>query len=96
MALVRLDKYLSSVGIGTRTEVKELIRKKQVQVNGATETSPERKVDSEADHISCRGQDVSYVESVYLQLHLLLLLVTASSPFTHLEREPRGWTSGIL
>lgn len=69
MALMRLDKYLSSVGIGTRTEVKELIRKKLVQVNGTTETSPERKVDSETDHISCRGQDVSYVEYEYYMLN---------------------------
>lgn len=31
---MRLDKYLSHAGVGTRKEVKQLIRKKHVRVNG--------------------------------------------------------------
>lgn len=69
MAVMRLDKYLASVGVGTRTAVKELIRKKAVTVNGAVTTSPECKVDSEKDQIVCRGQQISYTEYEYYMLH---------------------------
>ena len=31
--LIRLDKYLADMQVGTRSEVKELIRKKRVTVN---------------------------------------------------------------
>lgn len=31
---IRLDKYLADMGCGTRSEVKQMIRKGQVEVNG--------------------------------------------------------------
>lgn len=33
--MIRLDKYLADMGIGTRSEVKNIIRKKQVSVRHA-------------------------------------------------------------
>lgn len=69
MTIMRLDKYLASVGVGTRSAVKALIRKKTVTVNGVPETSPERRVDSEKDQITCRGETVAYVEYEYYMLH---------------------------
>ena len=32
--MIRLDKYLADMGIGTRSEVKRLIRQGQVKVDG--------------------------------------------------------------
>ena len=43
MAL-RLDKYLAEVGVGTRSEVKKLIKAKLITVNGVTAAKPEMKV----------------------------------------------------
>lgn len=43
--MIRLDKYLADMGIGTRSEVKNIIRKKQVSVNGIPISKPETKVD---------------------------------------------------
>ena len=43
--MIRLDKYLADMGIGTRSEVKNIIRKKQVSVNGMPISKPEAKVD---------------------------------------------------
>ena len=43
--MIRLDKYLADMGIGTRSEVKNIIRKKQVSVNGILVSKPETKVD---------------------------------------------------
>ena len=43
--MIRLDKYLADMGVGTRTEVKKLIRQGKVTVDGSIEKSPERKID---------------------------------------------------
>ena len=44
---MRLDKFLADSGAGTRTEVKKLIQKGMVQVNGEKAKKPELKVDPE-------------------------------------------------
>ena len=47
---MRLDKFLVEAGIGSRTEVKQLLKKKQVTVNGEIKTSPQTQIDEKADH----------------------------------------------
>ena len=49
--MIRLDKYLADMGIGTRSEVKNIIRKKQVSVNGMPISKPEAKVDITKDTV---------------------------------------------
>lgn len=67
--MIRLDKYLADMGIGTRTEVKQLIKKGQVSVNGTVCKKPEQKVEETTDHIVCRGTEISYERYVYYMLH---------------------------
>ena len=43
----RLDKYLADMSVGTRSEVKNLIKKGLVTVNGEVIRKPEYKVDIE-------------------------------------------------
>ena len=69
MPNIRLDKYLANMGVGSRTAVKELIRKKQVTVNEVTAVSPEQKVDTERDRIFCQGEPIGFTEFEYLMLH---------------------------
>ena len=38
MGKIRLDKYLADMGLGTRSEVKKLLKSKQVTINGETAT----------------------------------------------------------
>lgn len=66
---LRLDKYLADMGIGTRSEVKQYIRKKQVQVNNALPKGPEQKVDPDLDCIVFQGQRVVYAEHEYFMLY---------------------------
>ena len=40
-SFMRLDKYLAQLNIGTRSQVKELIRKKKVSVNQLIITNPD-------------------------------------------------------
>ena len=44
--LIRLDKFLADMQVGTRSEVKELIRKKRVTVNDNIVTKPESKINT--------------------------------------------------
>ena len=63
---VRLDRFLADSGAGTRTEVKKLIQKGMVQVNGEKVKKPELKIDPETDvvelckcHRRYQGKDSS-------------------------------------
>lgn len=46
--LIRLDKYLADLGIGTRSEVKNYIRKGRVTVNGIKATSSDLKIETDS------------------------------------------------
>ena len=47
---MRLDKYLCEAGLGTRTQVKKLLKSGVVAVNGRTVFRPEQKL-SETDRV---------------------------------------------
>ena len=63
MKSLRLDKYLADMGIGTRSEIKEKIKKGLVTVNGETAGRPEVRVTPGEDQ--CGG----------LLCHIFLLYV---------------------
>ena len=67
--MIRLDKYLADMGIGTRSEVKNIIRKKQISVNGIPISKPETKVDITKDTVCYQGKPVAYEPYVYYMLN---------------------------
>lgn len=75
---MRLDKFLSEMGIGTRSEVKKSIAKGQVQVNGMIQKKPECKVDPEADEVLFQGQQVRYAAYEYYMLNKPAGVVSAT------------------
>lgn len=79
---LRIDKYLADMGIGTRSEVKQYIRKKQVMVNGIV-PKPEQKVNPETDCIAFQGQEVCYVETEYFMLNKPQGCVSATEDNRH-------------
>lgn len=66
---MRLDKFLVVCGIGSRTEVKLLLKKKTVRVNDSVVTSGKTQVDETADTISYQGQVLGYEQFVYYMLN---------------------------
>ena len=67
---VRLDRFLADSGAGTRTEVKKLIQKGMVQVNGEKVKKPELKIDPETDVVEFGGEHIgARAEFVYYLLH---------------------------
>ena len=69
MSLLRLDKFLADAGLGTRSQVKLLLKKGLVTVNGEAAKRPEEKVDPEADRIACEGVLLSCREFYYYMLN---------------------------
>lgn len=65
---IRLDKYLSNMGIGTRSEVKKHIKNGLVQVNNIPMTDPGALIDSQAKVVFA-GQEVNYQEFSYLMMN---------------------------
>lgn len=78
MALLRLDKYLCECNVGTRSEVKNLIRKGFVTVDDVLEKKPERKVDTQTMHVALKGKPVLYEKYVYYMLHKPAGVVSAT------------------
>lgn len=62
---MRLDKYLTETGMGSRSEVKQYIRKKLVTVNGVTAKSPDMKIDEQNDTVICCGRSAVYSKYRY-------------------------------
>lgn len=83
MAITRLDKYLADAGIGTRSQVKQYIRKGAVTVNGTPVTTPELKVNSSDDIITCQGQTILRADYVYYLLNKPAGCVSATEDNLH-------------
>lgn len=66
---LRLDKFLADAGIGTRSEVKQLLRKGLVTVNSEIEKRPEVKVDSSSDVVCYLGKQLSGARLSYYMLN---------------------------
>jgi len=67
--MMRLDKFLCETGFGTRSQVKALLKKGQVSVNGVTVKKPEQKIEENTDEIVCNGVKAVYVALEYIMLY---------------------------
>ena len=79
---MRLDRVLSELGTGSRSEIREMIRKKRITVNGVTAESPDMKI-SEDDSIVLDGQELEKPGMAYWMLHKPAGYLTAVSDRTH-------------
>lgn len=66
---MRLDKFLSHTGFGSRKEVKGLLKQKKVMVNDKVASKGEMKVDLNQDQVMVNGERIQYQEFHYLMLH---------------------------
>ncbi len=66
---IRLDRFLADAGIGTRSEVKSIIKRKSVTINGTCAAKPEIKITPDVDEIAVNGALVTMRGSVTYLLH---------------------------
>lgn len=76
--MMRLDKFLSEMGVGTRSEVKAYLKKGQVTLNGEIVKKPEVKIDENNDKVCYLGQVLSYEAVQYFLLNKPAGCVTAT------------------
>lgn len=74
----RLDKYLSEAGIASRRELKELIRKGLVCVDGTVRRDPELKIDETSAKVTVKGEAVTGFHNLAVMLHKPAGYVTAA------------------
>ena len=77
--MIRIDKYLADMGVGTRSEVKKYIRQGKVEVDHMVVKEPEQKVDIETQHITYMGQAIVYESFVYYMLNKPAGVVSATT-----------------
>lgn len=76
--MIRLDKYLADMGLGTRAEVKQSIRKGRISVDGQIVRKPETRIDEEKAVVLADGETISYVQFEYYMLNKPAGVVSAT------------------
>lgn len=76
--LVRLDKFLCDMELGTRSEVKAFLKKGFVTVDGIIQKSPDFKIDPDTHEIAFQGKVLTYQEFYYYMLHKPAGVITAT------------------
>ena len=74
---MRLDRYLAEAGIGTRSEVKKIIAKGRVTVNGSPVRDPSGKI-GETSRICLDGKELSVSRYEYYMLYKPAGIISAS------------------
>ncbi|WP_062325869.1 S4 domain-containing protein [Holzapfeliella floricola] len=80
--MIRLDRFLANSGIGTRAEVKKLVKQKQVKVNGKSIKSPNQKL-KDTDQVMVNNQIVSALVDRYFMFNKPTGVITATRDAKH-------------
>ncbi len=80
---MRLDKFISSQGNLSRTDVKKLIRQGAVTVDGTVAARPEMQIEPTVSEVLVNGQALAYKEHVYIMLHKPEGVVSATEDTEH-------------
>ena len=76
--MMRLDKFLVELGVGSRKEVKELVKKGSVKINNQPIKNSEYKIDEENDKVYLNDNLLVYEKFVYLMLNKPAGVVSAT------------------
>ena len=80
---MRLDKFLVACAVGSRTEVKNLLKAGRVTVNGKKEKSAKLQIDQKTDEIRFDGQVLEYEEFVYYMMNKPKGVISATEDPKH-------------
>ncbi|MCI9318994.1 MAG: rRNA pseudouridine synthase [Lachnospiraceae bacterium] len=79
---MRLDRYLCELNIGTRSQVKEFIKKGLVSINGRTIRLADYRIEEQTDQIAFQGKTLTYQKYVYYMLNKPQGVVSATQDNT--------------
>ncbi len=69
MRKIRLDKFISTQGIGSRKQAKEWVKQKLITVNGELVKSSEQKIDENCDVVAVNGKKYEYKKYIYIMMN---------------------------
>ncbi len=78
MSLIRLDKFLCEMGIGSRSEVKKYIKSKKIKIDDVIATSPEQKINPNENIIKYNESIIEYKAFEYYMLNKPAGVVSAT------------------
>ncbi len=90
----RLDKFLCDSGVGTRSQVKLILKAGRVTLNGASVKDPSMKVDPDTQEIALDGERLGGRQRIVVMLHKPAGYVTATEDArdkTVMELLPKGY-----
>lgn len=76
---LRLDKLLGRMGVGTRKEIRKLVKAGRVTVDGEIVSDPGLHVFPERDRVEVDGRPVYYRENIYLMMNKPAGVVSATT-----------------
>jgi len=76
---MRLDKYLCEMNTGTRSQVRDFIRKGFVTVNGETVKAADYRLNEQKDSVTLGGKTINYRKFVWYMLNKPQGVISASS-----------------
>lgn len=76
---IRLDKYLADMGLGTRSEVKAIIKKGKININGIVVKDSNLKIETLRDVVLYEGNPIAYEEFEYYMLNKPAGVVSATN-----------------
>ena len=80
---MRLDKFLVNSGIGTRKEVKELLKKRLIKVNDEIVKDGKIHVNENEDTVKYKDEIISYKKFVYIMLNKPNGVISATEDKVH-------------
>lgn len=75
---LRIDKMLSNIGLGTRSQIKIDTKRGCVEINGLVVKSFSQIVDTEKDEVKYKNEVVKYVQYIYLMMNKPAEVVSAT------------------
>lgn len=79
MPVLRLDRMLAGEGFGSRKEIKQMLGKGAVTVNGICASRPELKINTEMDRVCVFGKSVGYRQYFYIMMNKPAGIISASN-----------------
>lgn len=76
--VMRLDKFLSEMGIASRKETREYAKKGRIKVNDAIVKSSDYKIDTDKDIVTFDGRTIAYEQFEYYMLNKPAGVVSAT------------------
>ena len=83
MSKERLDKLLSHEGLGSRKDIRKLLRNCEVLVNGVRTYDPSTQIDAEADSITVDGEEINLHKNIYLMMNKPQHVVSSNKDGEH-------------